>query len=209
MNQIAGAPEIAASEPAVSDLAGLNHKLDVLTAQVQALTEQARLASRRQEERAELAHDVIPILDDAFRIVTEQLEEVQDYVDLSDLLRLLKRLLRNARTFETLLDQLESLTDLAQTVGPLSNSAFEKATDLLQAAEQKGYFALAKDGAHVVDTLVGEMTLARPVDSSLRSLLRQSRDPDVRRGLAFSMRILAVVGAEVARRQQAGTSPNT
>ena len=132
---------------------------------MQFLTEQARLASRRQEERAELVHDVMPIVNDAFRIATEQLEEVQDYVDLSDLLRLLKRLLRNARNIDTMLDQLESLMDLAQTVGPLTDSAFEKATDLLQAAEQKGYFAFAKDGARVVDNVVGEMALAQPVDS--------------------------------------------
>jgi uncharacterized protein YjgD (DUF1641 family) len=196
-------------ELAAPDLAALNQKLDRLIAQMQLLTEQARLESRRQEERAELMHDVIPILNDVFRITTEQLEEVQDYVDLSDLLRLLKRLLRNARNIDTMLDQLESLTDLAQTIGPLTNSAFEKATDLLQTAEQKGYFAFAKGGARLVDGAIQDRTLAQPVDTSLRSLLREMRDPNVRRGLALSMRILGVIGAQAAGKQQTSPSTNT
>ncbi len=132
---------------AVSDLAALNAKLDELSAQVAFLAEQARDTARRQQERAELIHDLLPIANDAVGLVTEQLDEIQGYVDLSDLLRLLKRLLRNGRNLDRMLDQLESLMDLAQTVGPLSDSIFEKATDVLQAADQKGYFALATGGA--------------------------------------------------------------
>ena len=221
---------------AAPDLAALGHKLDLLTTQVQYLTEQARLASRRHEDRAELIHDVMPSVNDAFTIATDQLEEVQDYVDLTDLLRLLKRLLRNARNIDKMLDQLESLTDLAQTVGPLSDSALAKATDVLQTAEQRGYFAFAKGGAYVADNVVSsfgeedvkrlgdnvvlilntikdvtqpeilgfvrglisesEVRVAQPVNTSLRALLSQMRDPDVRRGLALTMRVLGVVGAQ-------------
>ncbi|OFV83838.1 MAG: hypothetical protein A2W26_01845 [Acidobacteria bacterium RBG_16_64_8] len=225
MKQVQEAPELAA----------LDRKLDLLTAQVQYLTEQARAVSRRQEERAELVQDVVPIVNDAFRITTEQLEEVQDYVDLSDLLRLLKRLLRNARNAEAMLDQLESMQDLAQTTGPLADSVVAKAADLLESAENKGYFAFTRGSARIVDNVVthfgeedlrllgdnvvlilsvlkdmtqpqildflrsiiseGEAEVSRPVDASVRSLLRQMRDPDVRRGLALFMRLLRVVGA--------------
>ena len=132
----------------------LNQKIDLLTAQVQFLTEQAQRAERERQERAELMHDLMPIANDAFRLATEQLEEVQEYVDLGDLLRLLKRLLRNGRNIEKMLDQLESLMDLAQTVGPLTDSAFEKATDLLQIAEQKGYFGFARGGMRIMDNVV-------------------------------------------------------
>ncbi|MFH0914856.1 MAG: DUF1641 domain-containing protein, partial [bacterium] len=153
---------------------------------------------------------------------------------------LLKRLLRNARNIETMLDQLESLMDLAQTVGPLTDSAFEKATDVLQTAEQKGYFAFAKGGARVVDEVItsfdqedieqlgdnvvlmlnvikdmtqpqilgfvrtviseSETALAEPVDTSLRSLVGQMRDPDVRRGLTLTMRLLRVIGAQAGKK---------
>jgi uncharacterized protein YjgD (DUF1641 family) len=216
----------------------LNQKIDLLTTQVQFLTEQAQRAERERQERAELMHDVMPIVNDAFRLTTEQLEEVQEYVDLGDLLRLLKRLLRNGRNFEMMLDQLESLTDLARTVGPLTDQAFEKATDLLQEAEHKGYFGFARGGMQIADNVVTsfseddvkklgdnvvlilnvvkDMTqpeimslirnivsgvedeVVKPVNTSLPALLGQMRDPNVRRGLALTMRVLRVVGSQGA-----------
>jgi uncharacterized protein YjgD (DUF1641 family) len=214
----------------------LNQKIDLLATQVQFLTEQAQRAERERQERAELMHDVMPIANDVFRLATEQLEEVQEYVDLGDLLRLLKRLVRNGRNIEKLLDQLESVMDLAQTVGPLTDSAFEKVTDVLQTAEHKGYFGFARGGMQIMDnvvtsfseedvrrlgdnvvlilSVVKEMTqpeimslirnivsgveveVAKPVNTSLPALLGQMRDPNVRRGLALTMRFLQVVGAQ-------------
>ncbi len=211
-------------------------KIDLLTTQVQFLTEQAQIAQRQRQEQAELMHDVMPIVNDAFRLSVEQLEEVQEYVDLADLLRFLKRLLRNGPAFEKLLDQLESAMDLVQTVGPLTDHAFEKVVDVLQTAEHKGYFMLAKGGMQIADNVVtsfteedvrklgdnvvlilntvkdmtqpeimglvraivaqSEVEVAKPVNTSLPALLGQMRDPNVRRGLALSMRIMSVVGAQ-------------
>ncbi len=221
------------------DMAALNQKLDLLTAQVQYLTEQAQLAERGRQERTELMRDVMPIVNDGFRLATEQLEEVQEYVDLGDLLRILKRLLRNGRHIETLLDQLESVMDLVQTVGPITDQAFEKAVDVMQAAEHKGYFAFARGGMQIADNVVTSFTeddvkklgdnivlilnvvkdmtqpeimglvrgivsdveveVAKPVSNvSLPALLGSLRDPQVRRGLALTLRILRVIGARAA-----------
>lgn len=219
-------------------LVALNDKLDALTQQVAYLTEQAQRAERERQERAELMHDMTPLVNDGFRLAVEQLEEVQEYVDLGDLLRLVKRLLRNGRHFESMLDQLESMVDLAQTVGPLTDQAFEKVTDVLQAAEHKGYFAFASGGLKIADSVVTsfseedvqklgdnvvlilntvkdmtqpeimglartimaqtEVEVAKPVNTSLPALLGQMRDPNVRRGLALTLRILSVVGAQGA-----------
>jgi uncharacterized protein YjgD (DUF1641 family) len=218
--------------------AELNQKIDLLTSQVQYLTEQAQTAERQRQEWAELMRDLTPIVNDAFRMTTEQLEEVQEYVDLGDLLRLLKRLLRNGHNIESMLDQLESLMDLLQTVGPLTDSAFSRAVDLLAVAEQKGYFAFAKGGMQMADNivtafteedvkrlgdnvvlilntvkdmtqpeimnfvrntlLVAEREIEKPVDVSYLGLLRQMQDPAVRRGLALTMRVLHVVGAQAS-----------
>jgi len=134
--------------------AELNAKIDALTAQVVYLSEQAHLAERLRQERAELVRDVTPIADQAFHLAIEQLEEVQEYVDLADLLRLVKRLLRNTRNLERMLDQLEAVSGLADTLGPLGDQAFEKSVQALGEMERKGYFAFARGGAHILDTLV-------------------------------------------------------
>lgn len=225
-------------------IAELNQKIDLLTSQVQYLTDQAQTAERQRQEWAELMRDLTPIVNDAFRMTTEQLEEVQEYVDLGDLWRLLKRLLRNGRNIESMLDQLESFMDLLQTVGPLTDSAFSRAVDLLAVAEQKGYFVFAKGGMQIVDNIVtcfGEedikqlggsivpilqigksmmrpevMNFAKntlsavekeveaPVDISYRALFGQMRDPNVRRGLALTLRILRAIGAQTT---EAATRP--
>jgi uncharacterized protein YjgD (DUF1641 family) len=220
------------------DTVELTQKIDLLTAQVQFLTDQARIAERQREERRELMRDLMPIVNDAYRLSVEQLEEVEQYVDLSDLLRLVKRLMRNGRNIEAMLDQLESVSDLLDTVMPLGGDAFGKAVDTLEQMEHKGYFAFARGGLQIMDNIVtsfGEedvrllgdnivlilqtvkemtqpevMSFVRntvqvidrekdaPVKTSLRALLRQMQDPDVRRGLALTLRVLRTIGTQTA-----------
>jgi uncharacterized protein YjgD (DUF1641 family) len=217
-------------------IAELNQKIDLLSAQVQFLTEQAQAVARGREERAELMRDLVPIANDGFRLAVEQLEEIQGYVDLDDLLRLLKRLLRNGRNIGKILDQVESGMDLLATAGPLTDQAFGWAVELLDQLERKGYFTFARGGARIVDNIVTsfgeedvrllgdnivlvlqtikEMTQPevmhflrntvaiidrekdQPVETSLRSLWRQVRDPDVRRGVAISLRVLRSIGRQ-------------
>jgi len=217
-------------------IAELNQKIDLLTTQVQFLTEQAKLAERQRQERAELVRDLTPIVNEVYRLSVEQLEEVEHYVDLNDLLRLLKRLLRNGRNIDQMLDQLESLTDLLDTVMPLSDAAFGKLVDLLQTMESKGYFAFASGGLQVLDNVVTSFgkegmeqlndnivpvlqtvtAMTQPqvmgvvhnvvsaigqepkADVSLMALLRQMRDPDVRRGLAIALQVLRAIGVPAA-----------
>ena len=216
----------------------LEEKIDRLSEQVQYLTGVQECAERRQAARAELMDDVMPIANEAFRLTVDQLEEIQDYVDLADLLRLAKRLMRNTRNLDSMLDQFESMVDLGHTVAPLVGDAFEKTTDVLERAENNGYFTAAKGGAKVVHNVVtsfgeediehlgdnivlilsvikdmtqpellsliraiiseGEAEIAQPVNTSLPALLRQLRDPDVRRGFALITRVLGVVGRQTA-----------
>jgi uncharacterized protein YjgD (DUF1641 family) len=46
--------------------------------------------------------------------------------------------------------------------------------------------------------LVAEREVEKPVDTSYSALLRQLRDPAVRRGLALTMRVMRVVGEQAA-----------
>lgn len=179
-------------------IASLSEKIDALTAQVQYLTEQARLTERSRQEREELMRDLVPVANEAFRLTVQQLEEVQEYIDLRDLLRLFKRLLRNGHNLEKMLDQLESALDLVETVTPISNEIFGKVVNTLDGLERKGYFALAQNGVHIADKVVTTLTEpAQPLDTSLLALARQMNDPSVRRGLALMLRVLSVIGAQV------------
>jgi len=135
-------------------LAELNQKIDLLTTQLAFLTEQARLAERQRAERAELMHDLMPIVNDAYNLTVQELQEVEQYTDPADLLRLLKRLLRNGPTIEAMLEQLESFTELVQTMGPMGHEAFNKTVELLQSLETRGYFTFAKGGAQIADNIV-------------------------------------------------------
>jgi len=219
-------------------LMDLNSKIDALTTQVAYLTEQTHLAERQRQERAELMQDLLPIAHDAYGLITAQLEDVQPYMAPEDLLRLVKQLLRNGPMLEKLLGQLESLADLVESVGPLSNDVFAQAVTTLQGMEQRGYFTFAKGGAQIADTIVTsfgeedvkrlgdnvvlilntvkdmtqpeimgfvrnfvanvELEVEKPVNTSLPALLGQMRDANVRRGLALTMRVLRVIGAQAA-----------
>lgn len=214
----------------------LTQKIDALTAQVAYLTEQAQIAERQRAERAELMHDLTPIVNQAFDLSVAQLEEVQEYVDLSDLLRLAKRLMRNGRNFELMLDRLESVMDLAETIPPITDQAMSRAIELLAQMEQKGYFVFAQGGLKIADNIVTSFneedvqalgdnivlilqtikSMTQPeimsfvrntvniveqeneteVDISYLSLMRSIRDPNVRRGLAMTMRVLGTIGAQ-------------
>ena len=225
-----------------NDLVLLHQKIDALTSQVAYLTAQAQLAERQREDRAELVRDLTPIANQAFEMTVEQLQEVQEYIDLNDLLRLFKRLLRNGHNLEKMLDQLESLADMVDIMGPLADEAFDKAVHTLADLEKKGYFVFARGGMRLMDNvvtsftaedvnrladnvalilktvkdmtqpeimnfvrntlLIAEREVEKPVDTSLFGLLRQMQDPAVRRGLALTMRVLHVVGAQAANNGQ-------
>ena len=217
-------------------IAELNQKIDLLTAQVQYLAEQARIAERAHQEREELVHDLMPVANGAMRMATEQFQDVEAYVDPAQLVRLLKKLVRAAPYIEQILDQLDGVIDLADTAGPIVKQAFERAEDVFGVAERKGYFVFAKGGLQIADNIVSSFTeedvkqlgdnivlilrtikemtqpevmnflrstvavaeqeLEGPVDISYRALFKQIRDPNVRRGLALTMRMMRGIGAQ-------------
>jgi uncharacterized protein YjgD (DUF1641 family) len=219
-------------------LVELNQKIDILTAQVAYLNDQARVAERKRTERDELVRDLTPIANEAFRLSVEQLEEIQEYIDLGYLLHLFKRLLRNGRNLERMLDQLESMMELASTMGPLADEGFYKLLTTMAEMEQKGYFSFVRGGKEIIDNvvtsfseedvrhlgenvvlilntikdmtqpeimnfvrntlMVAEQEIEKPMDISYSGLLRQMRDPAVRRGLSLTMRVMHVVGAQAA-----------
>ena len=132
----------------------LTQTIDALTAQVAYLTEQAQTAERGRQERAELMDIINPIAKDAMRIASNELEDIQEYVELADLVRLVKKIVRHGPQFEMLVDQIDSITDLIDVIGPIPCQGMDAATTLLSALEQKGYFTFARSATHILDNIV-------------------------------------------------------
>ena len=193
----------------------LNQKLDALTAQVAYLSEQARLNALERESREELLETAMPVAKDVMRLASDEMEEVQEYLNPEDLVRILKKIIQHTPQLEMLLDNMDAVTDLLDTVGPVVREGMDKVTEVAGDLEAKGYFDLARGGAHLADQVAGTLTeddlkrlggtlvpvlqavkAAPPAQPpSLLGLLGQMNDPAVRSGLALALRALKALGA--------------
>ncbi len=136
----------------------LSQKMDALTAQVAYLTEQAQLSERGRQDRADLMETMLPIARNAMELASNELEEIQEYVELEDLLRLVKKLARHRPQLEMLVDQIDTVTDLLEIMGPITREAMDKATSVLAKLEQKGYFKFTRGGLRMVDNVMTSFT---------------------------------------------------
>ncbi len=213
-------------------LAELNQKIDVLSAQVALLADEAQQQRQRRQEWDELKNDLTPVASEAYRLSVQQLDEIESYVQLEDILRVTKRLVRNTRNLEEMLDRLEGFADLTRELSPLSQDMFLILMTRLDEMERKGYFTFLQGGMEIMDQIVTnfseedvrqlgenvvlilqtvkEMTQPEimqlmsstasvmreediPQDVSMFYLLRQMRDPAVKRGLAKTLNVLRTV----------------
>jgi uncharacterized protein YjgD (DUF1641 family) len=132
----------------------LNKKMDALTNQVAYLSEQAQIAERGRRERSELVETMMPVAQQAMQIASDQFEEIQDYLKTEDLLRFVKKLARHRPQLEMLLDQFDAVSDLLHIMDPITKEGMSKVVAVLTELEQKGYFAFARSGVKMVDTVV-------------------------------------------------------
>jgi uncharacterized protein YjgD (DUF1641 family) len=137
-----------------TEMLELTQKIDLLTAQVAYLTEQAQLAERSRCERAELVGPIMPVAKDTMRLASAQMDDVQEYLDPEDLARLLKKIVRHGPELELMLDQIDGVMDLLSIAGPITKEAVGKATDIFDGLEQKGYFGFAQSGMRMADNVV-------------------------------------------------------
>ncbi len=167
----------------------LEAKIDKLSTQLDYLTEASRDEQLRRRQWDELRHDLAPIAQEAFAMLSEELDEVRDFVEPQDVVRVMKRLARNLPAIERGLDQLESIQDLAADLGPLTGEITLRLMRALDAYEQRGYFGFAKGGLEVVDQVVtsfSEDDLAQLGDNIVLILntVKEMTQPEVMRLLA-------------------------
>ncbi len=136
----------------------LNQKVDFLTTQIAFLTEEAQLQRRNRQDWDELKNDLTPVANEVYQLSVRQLDEIEGYVQLEDIIRVTKRLVRNTRNLEVALDQLESFSDLAREMGPLSDEIFMTIMTRLSEMEKKGYFSFFQGGMTIMDEIVSNFT---------------------------------------------------
>ncbi len=232
-------------------LAALHAKVDALAAQMAQMQEQmaflaeeAQALRERRRSLEDLQEDMAPVVRDLTDLLVDELQDLDSFVQLEDLIFLLRRLARNVHTFHWLLDQLESLADLSEDLGPITRDALDQSAQVLAQLEAKGYPGFLRQGLYVLDqivtsfseedvrqlgdnivlilstiramtqpeilNLVARLTaafeeveeVAPELPTGVLDLIRQMRDPDVRRGLAVTLAILKRIShQEMAARQ--------
>lgn len=131
-------------------------RLDRLSLQVAYLTEQAAAQQRTREQWSELGETLTPVARGAMDMATRELAELE--VTTEDIAGFTRTMARSLPRIEAMLLQLEAMSELAAEAGRLSGPAMAKLTEVLAAAEAKGYFAFARQGAQIADNVVSEFT---------------------------------------------------
>ncbi|MCX5877690.1 MAG: DUF1641 domain-containing protein [Deltaproteobacteria bacterium] len=132
----------------------------------------------------ELKDDLTPLINRGFKVLIEELQDVESAFQIEDLFRLIKRGLRSIRNFSWSLEQLESLIDLFTTLEPLLKSTVPQLIHYLDDMEQKGVFrtytAMLSVRAKVAKQYTPEdFELMSDAFTSLLGLLRKLANPEV------------------------------
>jgi len=155
----------------------------------------------------ELKEDLTPLINRGFKVLIEELQDVEMAFQLEDLFRLIKQALRSIRNFSWSLEQLESLIDLLKTVEPLLKSTVPQLIHYLDDMEQKGVFrtygAMLSVRAKVAKQYSPEdFELMSDAFTSLLGLLRKLASPEVQTLLQKMVEI--PVGLDLGSSQSVG-----
>ena len=170
---------------------------------------EAKLApmSETFKSMMELKEDLTPLVNRGFKVLIEELQDVEMAFQLEDLFRLIKQGLRGIRNFSWSLEQLESVIDLLKTLEPLLKSTVPQLIHYLDDMEQKGVFrtygAMLSVRAKVAKQYSPEdFELMSDAFTSLLGLLRKLATPEVQ---ALLQRVVEIpVGLDLGSSQSVG-----
>lgn len=129
-------------------------RLDAMNAQMADISAELAVTRAAREQWQELAQTLVPVARGAMEVATRELSDLQDDVSIDDVARLARTTARAVPTLEVLLAQLGSLSELGHEVNSLSAAGMARLTDVLQTAEERGYFMFARQGAAIADRVV-------------------------------------------------------
>jgi uncharacterized protein YjgD (DUF1641 family) len=111
-----------------------------LLARLTGVEEQLRILVKAQESSAELRKDLTPLVSSTFRILMQELGEVEFGFQLEDLFALLKRGLRSVRNITYVLEQLDNVIELWKVTEPMLKSSVPNLIKYLDRLERQGVF---------------------------------------------------------------------
>ena len=86
----------------------------------------------------ELRDDLIPLSAQAFRLMINELEDIESGFQLEDLLDMIKTVLRSVKTISFSLQQMQNMVDFVTTIEPLLRSSVPQIINYLDDLEQRG-----------------------------------------------------------------------
>jgi uncharacterized protein YjgD (DUF1641 family) len=86
----------------------------------------------------ELRDDLIPLSTQAFRLLINELEDIESGFQLEDLLDMFKTLMRSVKTITFSLQQMQNIVDFVTTIEPLLRSSVPQMINYLDDLEQRG-----------------------------------------------------------------------
>ncbi len=129
-------------------------RLDALSAQVAAVNDELAATRAARERWSELADTLVPVSRGAMEVATRELEDLEGDVTVDDITRFARTTARAIPDLETMVAALGSLSELGHEVTSISGAGVARLTEILQQAEERGYFMFARQGAAIADTVV-------------------------------------------------------
>ena len=129
-------------------------RLDAMSAQMDSISQELATTRAAREQWSELIETLVPVTRGAMDAATRELGELEADVTIDDVTRFARTTARAVPTMEVLVAQLGSLTELGHEVNSISGAGLAKLTEVLQTAEDKGYFMFAREGASIADKVV-------------------------------------------------------
>ncbi|TXH31274.1 MAG: DUF1641 domain-containing protein [Actinobacteria bacterium] len=143
------------AEPTTVELA---EQIERMSAQLDIIVAETLAQRQAREKWVELSDTLVPVTRGAMDVATRELDDLSDDVTADDLVRFARTAARSLPKLEALMAQLDSLSELLHTLNSLSGAAMGKATEVLAVADEKGYFAFAREGSKIADRVVTEFS---------------------------------------------------
>lgn len=133
-------------------------QLDHLSTQVDLIAYELAQQRQSREKWAELVETLQPVTAGAMDMATAELADLSEDVTIDDAKEFLRAFARSLPQLNALITQLDSMSQLVEVLSALSGPAMESATAALQVADDKGYFAFARQGSAIAARIATEFS---------------------------------------------------